>query len=98
MALQIKFSKRFNSKSDKLTAYLKKEWGQTVAENFYQKLYKKLNTLAHQPHIGKPSETKKNIRSISITKHKRLYYRILNNKIIIVNMFDTRIHPTKNPY
>lgn len=82
----------------KLTAYLAAEWSQQVMDNFFEALKMKLETLSHQPYIGKPSNRKTNTRSILITKHNRVFYRVDGDEIQIVNMFDTRIHPRKNPY
>jgi len=35
---------------------------------------------------------------LQFTRHSRLYYRIKGTTIEIVNMYDTRINPKKNPY
>lgn len=82
----------------KVTAYLASEWSVQVMDNFFEILKMKLDTLSHQPFIGKPSNRKTNTRSILITKHNRVFYRVDGDVIKIVNMFDTRIHPRKNPY
>jgi hypothetical protein len=44
------------------------------------------------------SERKPELRTILITKHNRLYYKFTNDRIIIINMFDTRKNPKKNRY
>lgn len=98
MAYKIISSKRFSNKLDALISYLKTEWNYQVADDFSEKLFKRLDALALQPFIGKPSNRKTNTRSILITKHNRVFYRVDGDVIKIVNMFDTRIHPRKNPY
>lgn len=98
MACRITYSKRFENKVVKLTAYLANEWSLQVMDNFFETLKRKLETLSHQPFIGKPSNRKTNTRSILITKHNRVFYRVDGETIKIVNMFDTRIHPRKNTY
>jgi plasmid stabilization system protein ParE len=82
----------------KLTTYLATEWSVQVMDNFFQTLKAKLETLSHQPFIGKPSNRKTNTRSLLITKHNRVFYKVDGDVIKIVNMFDTRINPRKNPY
>jgi Txe/YoeB family toxin of Txe-Axe toxin-antitoxin module len=62
------------------------------------KMDKRIETLKKQPFIGKPSERKSEVRTILITKHNRLYYKFSNDTIIILNMYDTRRNPRKNPY
>ena len=98
MAYQIIYKKRFSNKLVKLLEYLEKHWGSKVAMDFLNKLDKRTNTLRMQPFIGKPSEINPAIRTILVSKQNRLYYKCSNNTVIILNMYDTRINPKKNPY
>ena len=98
MAYQIIYKKRFVQKLLDLLTYLKKEWGETSAEKFLGKLQNRLNTLSQQPYIGASSTAIKEVRSILLTRHTRIYYRIKNDVIEIINMYDTRSNPKKNPY
>ena len=98
MAYKIIYKKRFNNKLIKLLEYLDKEWNYKVAQDFLEKLDKRINTLKKQPLVGKLSLKKVGIRAILITKHNRLYYKIANDTIIVLNMYDTRSNPKKNPY
>jgi hypothetical protein len=47
--------------------------------------------------MGIPSE-KYCIRSILLTKHNRLFYRIKDETIELLNIFDTRQNPEKQPF
>lgn len=98
MAYLIIVKKRFTNKIVKLLDYLEGEWGKTVADNFLKEIDKRLDTLSEQPFIGAPAAEAKTVRSILITKHNRLYYRIKGKTIEIVNMYDTRMNPKKNPF
>ena len=98
MAYKIKVKKRFTNKVIKLIYYLETEWGNTVAERFANKLEKRLDELLGQPFTGIKSETFRNVRSILITRHNRLYYRIKDTTIEIINLYDTRMDPKKNIY
>ena len=98
MAYQIIYKKRFVQKLFKLLDYLNSEWSEGVADKFIDELQKRLSTLSKQPYIGAPSTVVKSVRSILITKHNRIYYRIKGNLIEIVNMYDMRINPKKNRY
>lgn len=69
-----------------------------LADKFIDELQKRLSTLSKQPYIGAPSSIAKSVRSILITKHNRIYYRIKGNQIEIVNMYDMRINPKRNKY
>jgi plasmid stabilization system protein ParE len=98
MALQIITKKRFENKVIKLLNYLETNWDDTVAINFKILLLQKLDLLAKQPEIGAEVSALKNIRSILITKHNKIYYRIENNTIVVINMIDTRKNPKNNPF
>lgn len=98
MAYQIIYKKRFLQKLFNLLDYLKKEWDETTVENFLQRFQSRINTLSKQPFIGAPSTVVKEVRSILITRHNRVYYRIKGEIIEIINMYDIRINPKKNPY
>ncbi|MEO8415353.1 MAG: type II toxin-antitoxin system RelE/ParE family toxin [Ginsengibacter sp.] len=98
MAYEVIYKKRFLHKLLKLLNYLKSEWGEDVSNTFILKLQKRLQTLSHQPYSGVPSSAVKSVRSILITRHNRLFYRIKNNSIEVINLYDTRSNPGKNPY
>jgi plasmid stabilization system protein ParE len=97
MANKIIYKKRFLNKLDKLLAYLQKEWSITIANEFLDKLEEKIKVIKHQPATGTTTAIE-NTRSILISKHNRVYYRIEENKIIIINMVDTRKNPKKNSF
>ncbi len=73
------------------------EWGKPVANRFQNKLESRLDNLSEHPFTGAESEYFKNLRSILITKHNRLYYRINDKNIEVINMYDTRRKPKENP-
>jgi plasmid stabilization system protein ParE len=98
MAYQIIYKKRFLNKLLKLLDYLRSEWGNKVADKFIIKLQNRLTTLSKQPFIGTPSITVELVRSILITRHNRIFYRVKGNVIEVINMYDLRSNPKKNPY
>jgi plasmid stabilization system protein ParE len=96
MAYTIVVKKRFTNKFIKLLYYLETEFGKTIADRFSNKLEKRLENLSKQPFSGIRSEYFENVRSILITKHNRLYYRIKDTTIEIVNLYDTRMNRKTN--
>lgn len=97
MAYQIIATKRFANKVSRLLHYLELNWGERVANKFEEQLLKRLIVLSNHPFVGANSG-RKNCRSILLTKHNKLYYRINNNTIEVLNMYDTRMRPSKNPF
>jgi len=87
---EIVFKKRFAKNLLNVISYLELEWGEKVADEFYDKITELFDLLASHPFIGAPSVKLKNLRGVSITRHNRLFYRIEKNKVIIVALGDTR--------
>lgn len=97
MANKIIYKKRFLNKLDKLLDYLEKEWNNKVVNEFLDVLEESMHTIKLHPTVGNQT-TIKNTRSILITRHNRIYYRIEKGQITILNMIDTRKNPKKNPF
>ena len=66
-----------------------------VLIKFIRILTSKLDLISFFPGIGVRIFEDKDVRAISITKHSRLYYRLKNNTIVILRIFDTRKDPSK---
>lgn len=98
MAYQIIVKKRFTNKVKNTLSYLEKEWSHEVASDFLKKIDRRINQLTKQPYIGTPSEKFSEIRGLLITRHNRLYYKIKGSKVIILNMYDTRMNPKRKRY
>jgi plasmid stabilization system protein ParE len=99
MAVQIIVKKRFINSFKKITLYLQKEWGKNSAEDFKQTITTKLDLIVSQPGIGTPTAIK-NTKSLLVGKghQNKLYYRVEKNKLIIIDLKDTRRNPKKNPF
>ena len=96
MVYKIIIKKRFGNKLEHVLKYIEDEFGLLIAQKFADQLQQKFHTLQHQPFIGRQSPTFSQIRSIPLEKQNRIYYRIQKDKIIIINMYDTRINPKRN--
>lgn len=98
MAYEVVLKKRFTNKLVKLLAYLEKEWSHKVASGFLQKIDIRIKQLSKQPLTGISSTVLKDVRSVFITKHNRVYYMVKGKKVIVLNMYDTRMNPKKKKY
>lgn len=98
MALQIKWTQNALEDYEAVIDYLLTEWTVDVAAKFIDLVESRLDTLIFFPNIGITSTKENSVRSIVLTKHNKLYYRITSNCIEILNIFDTRQNPTKNKY
>ena len=96
MVYPIVFKKRFQNKLEKLLVYIEQEFGLLVAQKFADHLHEKLTTLQRYPSIGQQSLSHEKVRSLLIGNHNRLYYTTVSKKIIVLNIYDTRINPKRN--
>lgn len=98
MAYQVIFKKRFTKSLQKLLTYLQTEWSQKVAAEFIEKVDRRIKLLASQPYVGAPSSKVKDVRGVLVSRHNKMYYKIIGTKVLILNMYDTRMNPKRNPY
>jgi len=98
MAYKIKINKRFEIKVAKTYEYLVNEWGFSVADAFYEKIFHRLAILQKQPYIGKVTKKRPKIRRTLSGKYNVLYYRIDGDTIVLINFLNSKKNPKHNPY
>lgn len=98
MEEKVVISKRFRNNTLRVYQYLLKEFSTKTADNFLDRLEKRIDFIANNPTIGKLSVKRKNIRSILFTPHNQIFYRYQRNTIEILSLFDMRKNPKKKPY
>jgi plasmid stabilization system protein ParE len=95
MVREIAWTKRANYKFNKIIEYLESEWGENVTLNFVRRTYDIISLIADNPEIGTIENKEKRIRGFLLTKHNRLFYRITEREIVLLNFFDTRSGPKR---
>jgi plasmid stabilization system protein ParE len=95
MALKIVWSKRASLKFDEIISFLIDEWGEKYAKQFIGRVFDFLEILSEYPQIGSVENRAKNIRGFTIVKQVNLYYRIKNDRIVLILFFDNRQNPKK---
>jgi len=98
MALTIYWTRRADEKFDRILEYLSAEWGEKVTSAFVKKVYDFLDVLIDFPEIGSLENAEKNIRGFVIVKQITVFYKVNDNKIILLNFFDTRNSDNKIKY
>lgn len=93
--MKIRWTVRVSKNLDKILEYLEDEWDIKTVQNFATKLLNLLETLKSKPEIGKIVEKDKEIRSFVLTKKNTVFYRIKDQQIIILQLFDNRMNPKK---
>lgn len=97
MAYKINFTRKGRESIAAVVDYLELEWSEKVAVEFIANLNQHLKLLASGILSGKPSETR-GVKSVLVSKHNRLYYRIESGEIPLLLLWDIRQNPTRHPY
>ena len=96
--MKIVLSNKFLKSLDKLLNYLLPIWGNKVSQKSIKEIDKHILLISTLPHIGLSSSKSKMVKSVLVSKHNRLYYKIEEQCIVILDIKDTRINPSKNNY
>lgn len=86
-----------DAKSDliKIEEYLLDKWNERVADDFYQKLIDAIDILeTTNVQFEKYSDT--NFRKFLLTKHNTIIYKVEENEINIVRIFQNFQNPDEN--
>ncbi|MDB5031145.1 type II toxin-antitoxin system RelE/ParE family toxin [Mucilaginibacter sp.] len=93
MVKTIIWNRRASNSFNFIIKYLQTEWGDKVTQNFVIRTYQIIELLAINPEMGSVEHFEKQIRAFVITKHNTLFYRIEEEKLVLLNFFDNRQHP-----
>ena len=93
MALRIFWSKQADIRFDSIIAYLESNWGDHTVSLFVKKVYEFLEIISEFPEIGTIEKSDLNIRGFVIVKQITIFYKVRNDKIIILNFYDNRQRP-----
>lgn len=98
MAKTITWNRRASNSFNSIIEYLQVKWGDRVARNFVIHAYQIIELLAEYPEMGGLENYDKQIRGFVITKHNTLFYRVEEDRLILLNFFDNRQNPHKKTY
>ncbi len=98
MALEIRWSKKADNRFDQILEYLQVEWGEKVTSAFVKKVFDFLEILSEFPEIGTVENHTKSIRGFAIIKQIKIFYKIHNDYITILNFYDNRQNPQNKPF
>lgn len=90
MVHKVSFSPEANSRLFEITNYITKEWSSKATGTFLQILDNKISNFKLFPYSNPAIPGKKEVRKCVITKQITLYYRVLNDEIEIITLFDSR--------
>ncbi|MBK9109537.1 MAG: type II toxin-antitoxin system RelE/ParE family toxin [Saprospiraceae bacterium] len=95
--MEIRFAKADTFDLNNILEYLTNEWGEKAAIKFQSKLEHLINLISSNPYLGVLENSRNRINSILLIKNIRVYYRIHDEKLIILSLFDVRRNPNIRP-
>lgn len=98
MALKIVWTEPVLQDVKAIVDYIENEWSETLADKFIELLKDRIEVLSNHPFMGMASKKYSFVRSVKLSKHNKLYYRIDKGTLVLLSIFDTRQHPDKNIY
>ena len=93
--MEIRWSREADSDLELVIFYLIQHWNDRVLLNFQLRLEKSLELILRSPHSFPKSELLKDARKMIITKHNTIFYKVKNETIFIIRLYDTRQNPKK---
>lgn len=93
--MKIFLTKRAEKNYRKINNYISKEWGANVAKALDLRTERLFDLLENFPEMGSVEFPEKEIRGLQLTPHIRIFYRVKENKIVILSFFDVRQDPKK---
>ena len=75
--------------------YLESRWTRKQIKKFAQLLDKQIKLIDDNPFLIAESDKSNGLRKSVLSKQTTIYYRILNNEIRIISLFDNRQNPNK---
>jgi len=93
--MKLFLTKRAQRNYDSIKDYIEKEFGKAASEAFTNKADETFRLLEDFPEMG--SVEIKNVRGFQLSKQTRVFYRIKNETLIILSLFDVRQNPQRKP-
>ena len=92
--MKVVLSPTARKKLDTLLEYLQAEWSVKVKREFIKKLDKSVDQIATHPKSCPESQEFKGLHKCVVTKQTSLFYRITEDEIEVITIFDNRQDPT----
>ncbi|MCH7399321.1 type II toxin-antitoxin system RelE/ParE family toxin [Belliella sp. DSM 107340] len=95
MKRKVVFSSRAKTRLSDLLDYLEFKWSSKVKQDFINKLDHSVNRIVDFPNSCPESKEIKGLFKCVVTKQTSIYYRINEDEIEIIMLFDNRENPNK---
>ena len=98
MAYKIVVTVYFTETVQRTIEWLKYKWPAQSVDKFENKLKSVIERISKNPNTGRKSSKYRDVRSVLVTKHNRIYYQVKENTITLLELFETKQSPLRNRY
>jgi len=95
MTERIIWSPKAEKDLENILDYLFENWGQKITVRFLDNISYLIKQIENTPERYPVINKDLNVRKCVLTKQNTLFYRVINNKIEILRVYDTRQDPKK---
>ncbi len=92
--LKIKWTRNAEIELAQILDYLEKQWTNMELRKFATLLEKNLSIITLFPRIFPASTQNNSVRRCIVSKQTSLYYKVEQDKIIVLSLFDNRRNPS----
>ncbi|PCI97893.1 MAG: hypothetical protein COB15_06860 [Flavobacteriales bacterium] len=93
MSKQIIWSPAAEKDAEQILDFINTKWNKRVTAKFLNKLDDNIRLISETPKLFPVIEDNLGVRKCVVTKQNSLFYRISNETIEIIRLFDTRQNP-----
>ena len=91
----IEWSPRAKDELHETVNYLLQNWSEKTADMFLIRLDKLIDTIKRNPEAYPKTAARLGVRRCVVSKQNSLYYRVDEEKLVILTIFDSRQDPRK---
>jgi|SRR5579872_7077556 len=95
MIFEVAFTKRAEKDFETISSYIENKFGSLASIRFRNLVFEFSTILQVFPEIGSLEVPDKNIRGSVLHSRLKVFYRIKNQRVIVLRLFDTRQNPDK---
>jgi plasmid stabilization system protein ParE len=93
MSRQIIWSPAAEKDAEQILDFISTKWNKRIAAKYLNKLDDHIRLISEDPKLFPIIEDNLGVRKCVVTKQNSLFYRISNESIEIIRLFDTRQNP-----
>ena len=95
--MRIVWTKKARKRFSEILDYIELKFGDSARHSFITKTKDFTRLLYEFPEIGTLEIPEKKLRGFQLTRQTRIFYRLKNDRIILLTFFDSRQDPRKKP-